>query len=74
MRPKQYLALRNTLVEFFGTMALVYFSNWANLLYELEKLSLAGYGVVYGLILSVLIYIGLDTSGGHFDPSVTVSF
>lgn len=73
MRPKQYLALRNTMVEFFGTLALVYFSNWANLLYELNYLSLAGYGLVYGLVLSILIYIGLDTSGAHFDPSVTVS-
>ena len=72
MRPKQYLALRNIMVEFFGTLALVYFSNWANLLYELKMLSLAGYGIVYGLILSLLIYIGLDTSGGHYDPSVTV--
>lgn len=73
MRPKQYLALRNTMVEFFGTLGLVYFSNWANLLYELKLLNLAGYGLVYGLVLSILIYIGLDTSGGHFDPSVTVS-
>jgi glycerol uptake facilitator-like aquaporin len=73
MRPKQYLALRNIMVEFFGTLALVYFSNWANLLYELKMLSLAGYGIVYGLILSLLIYIGLDTSGGHYDPSVTVT-
>lgn len=72
MRPKQYLALRNIMVEFFGTLALVYFSNWANLLYELKMLSLAGYGIVYGLVLSLLIYIGLDTSGGHYDPSVTV--
>lgn len=72
MRPKQYLAMRNILVEFFGTLALVYFSNWANLLYELELLSLAGYGLVYGLVLSILIYVGLDTSGAHFDPSVTV--
>lgn len=61
------------MVEFFGTLALVYFSNWANLLYELKMLSLAGYGIVYGLILSLLIYIGLDTSGGHYDPSVTVT-
>lgn len=72
MRPKQYLAMRNILVEFFGTLALVYFSNWANLLYELGLLSLAGYGLVYGLVLSILIYVGLDTSGAHFDPSVTV--
>jgi glycerol uptake facilitator-like aquaporin len=64
--------MRNILVEFFGTLGLVYFSNWANLLYELNYLSLAGYGLVYGLVLSILIYIGLDTSGAHFDPSVTV--
>jgi len=73
MRPKQYLALRNIMVEFFGTAALVYFSNWANLLYELDMIKVGAYGIVYGLIISLMIYIGLDTSGGHFDPAVTVN-
>lgn len=72
MRPKQYLALRNILVELFGTGALVYFSNWANLLYELKYISVGAYGLCYGLMLSLMVYIGLDTSGGHYDPAVTV--
>lgn len=73
MKPKQYLALRNILIELFGTGALVYFSNWSNLLYELGYMSVGAYGLCYGLILSLMIYIGLDTSGGHFDPAVTVN-
>ena len=72
MRPKQYVALRNVMVELFGTGALVYFSNWANALYELGYLDLAGYGMCFGLIISLLVFIGLETSGGHFDPAVTV--
>jgi hypothetical protein len=73
MRPKQYLALRNVMVEFFGTAAIVYFSNFANLLYELDIIKVGAYGIVYGLIISLMIYIGLDTSGGHYDPAVTVT-
>lgn len=73
MRPKQYLALRNIFVEFFGTGALVFFSNWANLLYQIKYISVGAYGLTYGMILSLLIYVGLDTSGGHFNPAVTVS-
>ena len=33
MKPKQYLALRNFLVELTGTMCIVYFSNWCNIVY-----------------------------------------
>lgn len=73
MRPKQYLALRNILVELFGTGALVYFANWANLLYRLGYISVGAYGLTYGMMLSLLIYIGSDTSGGHYNPAVTVS-
>lgn len=73
MRPKTYLAMRNSFIEFFGTGAVVYFSNWANLLYELNYITVGAYGLTYALILSIFIYIGLVTSGGHYDPAVTVS-
>ena len=58
MKFSQYKALRNVLLEFGGTAALVYFTNWANLLYELEQVKLSSLALVYGLMISVLVYIG----------------
>ena len=71
--PKQYIAIRNIMVEFIGTTTLVYFTNWANILRILGKATFATYGIIYGLLLSLLIYIGLETSGGHYNPAVTVN-
>jgi glycerol uptake facilitator-like aquaporin len=64
--------LRNIWIELGGTAALVYFTNWANVLYLLGQIKLSSLALVYGLIVSVLIYVAQDKSGAHFDPSVTV--
>lgn len=74
MKPKQYLAFRNILIEFLGTMTIVYFTNWANILFNLEEVKVGIYGLIYGLITSLMIYIGILTSGGIFDPAVTLSY
>lgn len=58
MKHSQYKAMRNILLEFGGTTALVYFTNWANLLYELEQVKLSTLAIVYGMMISVLVYIG----------------
>jgi glycerol uptake facilitator-like aquaporin len=73
MRHSQYKRIRNILIELFGTMVIVYFTNWANLLYELEQVGLSTLAMIYGMMVASMIYIGQDRSGGHFDPSVTVS-
>ena len=72
MRHSQYKRIRNILIELFGTMAIVYFTNWANLLYELEQVGLSTLAMIYGMMVASMIDIGQDRSGGHFDPSVTV--
>ena len=72
MKQKEYKRLRNILIELGGTTALVYFTNWANILYTLEQIKLSSLGIVFGLIVSVLVYVAQDKSGAHFDPSVTV--
>lgn len=73
MKQSEYRRLRNILIELGGTTALVYFTNWANVLYELEQIKLSSLALVYGLMVSVLIYVAQDKSGAHFDPSVTVA-
>ena len=72
MRHSQYKRIRNILIEMFGTMAIVYFTNWANLLYELEQVGLSTLALIYGMMVASMIYLGQERSGGHFDPSVTV--
>ncbi len=72
MKYSQYKSMRNILLELGGTTALVYFANWANLLFELEQIKLSSLALVYGLMISVLVYISQDRSGAHFDPAVTV--
>lgn len=72
MRFSQYKRIRNILIEMFGTMAIVYFTNWGNLLYELGQVKLSTLAIIYGMMMSVMVYVGQERSGGHFDPSVTV--
>lgn len=72
MRHSQYKRIRNILIELFGTMAIVYFTNWANLLYELEQVGLSTLALIYGMMVASMVYVGQDRSGGHFDPAVTV--
>jgi hypothetical protein len=72
MKFSQYKSLRNILLELFGTMAIVYFVNWSNQLYELKIISLSSMAVVFGLVMSLMVYVAQDRSGAHFDPAVTV--
>lgn len=72
MKHSEYKRLRNILLELGGTTALVYFTNWANVLYELGQIQLHSLAIVYGLMVSVLVYVAQDKSGAHFDPAVTV--
>lgn len=72
MKYSEYRQLRNTLLELLGTAAIVYFTNWVNILYELKQVQLSSMALTYGLMVSVLTYISQDRSGAHFDPSVTV--
>jgi glycerol uptake facilitator-like aquaporin len=72
MKQNQYKRMRNILIELGGTAALAYFTNWANILYELGQIQLSSLALVYGLIVSVLVFVAQDKSGAHFDPSVTV--
>lgn len=72
MKQSEFKRLRNILLEFGGTVALVYFTNWANVLYSLEQIKLSSLALVFGLMISVLVYIGQDKSGAHYDPAVTV--
>ena len=46
MKQKEYKRFRNILIELGGTTALVYFANWANILYELEQIKLSSLAII----------------------------
>lgn len=48
------------IIEFLGTFIF------------LSTIVSTGQPLIIGLVLSLLIYLGLDISGGHFNPAVTV--
>ena len=47
------------IIEFLGTFIF------------LSTIVATGQPLVIGLVLALLIYLGLDVSGGHFNPAVT---
>ena len=74
MKPKQYLALRNSLVELVGTTAIVYFTNWSYIVYKEENTGVGTYAIVFGLIYSLMTIVSGFASGGIFDPAVSISY
>jgi len=74
MKPKQYIALRNAISEFLGTATLVYFTNFVYHSTTKNEISPGIYGLIFGLILSLVIYFGSTTSGGLYDPAITINY
>jgi aquaporin NIP len=66
----QYIA------EFIGTFFLVFFGCGAAILASLQPnvMSHSGVSVVFGGVVSVMIYATGHISGAHFNPAVTLSF
>jgi len=62
------------LAEFIGTYALVFFGCGAIILSELENLSSAVIPIIFGLTITVFVYLLGRFSGAHFNPAVTIGF
>ncbi|MDB3981325.1 aquaporin [Acidimicrobiia bacterium] len=62
------------LAEFIGTYALVFFGCGAIILSELEKLSSALIPIIFGLTITIFVYLLGRFSGAHFNPAVTIGF
>ena len=62
------------LAEFIGTYALVFFGCGAIILSELENLSSAVIPIIFGLTITIFVYLLGRFSGAHFNPAVTIGF
>ena len=62
------------LAEFIGTYALVFFGCGAIIVSELENLSSALIPIIFGLTITIFVYLLGRFSGAHFNPAVTIGF
>ena len=62
------------LAEFTGTYALVFFGCGAIILSDLENLSSAVIPIIFGLTITIFVYLLGRFSGAHFNPAVTIGF
>lgn len=68
------LILRAIPMEILGTFALCYVGGLACAMGDNQNLSLHGIALAHGGILAMMVYIGGDVSGGHYNPAVSIAF
>lgn len=68
--------IKQCLAEFIGTFALVFAGCGAIIVHQLFPQELAGLAIpiVFGAVISVMIYAVGHISGAHFNPAVTIAF
>ena len=62
------------LAEFMGTYALVLFGCGAIILSELENFPSVLIPIIFGLTITIFVYLLGRFSGAHFNPAVTIGF
>lgn len=65
--------LRSYIIEFLGTFLLVTMTSMSLAAFNSEKINLLGLSLINGLTLAILIWIGITTSGSHFNPIISLS-
>lgn len=70
----KYIEIPELAMEFLGTFAIVFVGGIALMNADAGYIDLLGVAIANMLLLSVIIYIGLQISGAHYNPAITVSF
>src|SRR2546423_302369 len=75
-RPAHSYQLAPYIAESIGTFGLVFAGCGAIMINDLSRgqVSHLGVGLVFGLIITVMIYAFGHISGAHFNPAVTLAF
>lgn len=63
--------LRAIIMEIFGTFSICFFGGLVYLYNSKDTLAIA---FVDGMVVFLMIYIGMDISGGFFNPAITLTF
>lgn len=63
--------LRAFAMEFIGTFSLLFIGGWSVFNGDTEHTVLFP-AIFHGVVLGVMVYIGAQISGSHFNPAVTL--
>jgi len=59
-------------MEMLGVLALCFFGGCSCIMADQHKGTLVSIAVCHFFVLAALIYVGAATSGGHYNPAVTL--
>lgn len=68
------LLLKKLPMEFFGTFALCYFGGMSVAMVDNQISNTNCVALTHGGILTVMIYLGANISGAHYNPAVSLGF
>ncbi len=75
-QPRRIWLARNLVAEALGTFILVFFGTGAAIVNQISDGAIThlGISIIFGAIVTVLIYTLGHMSGAHFNPAVTLAF
>lgn len=77
-RPRVFLVstscFQKILAELLGTYILIFAGCGAALVNKIQTLTIVGIAIVWGVVLTAIIYSLGHVSGAHFNPAVTIAF
>ncbi|KDP41384.1 hypothetical protein JCGZ_15791 [Jatropha curcas] len=71
--PSSFLLFQKILAEFLGTYVLIFIGCGSALTNDIQKLTILGIAIVWGVVLMALIYAVGHISGAHFNPAVSIA-
>lgn len=72
-KPKNLVDTQKLLLEFIGTFSLTYVSSWTLIYTDLNSMTRNGVGLAQALVLTGFIWFGLNISGAHYNPALTIA-
>lgn len=71
--PKNQMNTQKMIVEAMGTFSLTYIGSWSIIHSNLNAITQSGVGLAHALILTIFMWFGLDISGAHYNPAITIA-
>lgn len=72
-KPKPLIDYTKLIVEFMGVCTLTYVGCLSVIYTDLNTMTLNGIGLSTALVLATFIWFGLEISGAHYNPAITIA-